>query len=280
MIETEQNFAETIAMEARKPLQLDFTKPMVAVPAGYVLQDLESCQEKPRRKRANLLMNDCGSFIEYAKRQGSLASSAIYCAIDYANTEVKFYGVLNDFGDEPAETAWRDHIARFRPEFSEEWERWVSHDQKHFSQTDIAHFLEENSRNIASVENMPTGAQMLEMVLDFEAKQDMRFKSAIRLQNGAVEMCFVQNDDNETLAKMKMFERFSIGIPVFWNGDAYQLDARLKYRVNNGKVVFWYEIIRKDKVFEAATESLITTIKEKTGMQFYFGNPFAERYAD
>ena len=117
---------------------------------------------------------------------------------------------------------------------------------------------------------------MLEMALTFEANQDMRFKSAIRLQNGGVQMSFVQDDDAQTLQKMQVFDRFSIGLPVFWNGDAYRIDARLRYRVRDGKLTFWFELIRQDKVLEAATQTLIGQIREKTGNPFFFGEPFSQ----
>ena len=145
-----------------------------------------------------------------------------------------------------------------------------------FDQAGFASFIEENLKDIASVDGSPTGAQMLEMALTFEANQDMRFKSAIRLQNGGVQMSFVQDDDAQTLQKMQVFDRFSIGFPVFWNGDAYRVDARLRYRVRDGKLTFWFELIRQDKVLEAATQTLIATIREKTGNPFFFGNPFLQ----
>ncbi|MDE2441598.1 MAG: DUF2303 family protein, partial [Betaproteobacteria bacterium] len=128
-----------------------------------------------------------------------------------------------------------------------------------------------------ATDNSPTGAQMLEMALTFEANQDMRFKSAIRLQNGGVQMSFVQDDDAQTLQKMSVFDRFSLGFPVFWNGDAYRVDARLRYRVRDGKLTFWFELIRQDKVLEAATQTLIAQIREKTGNPFFFGEPFLQQ---
>ena len=103
----------------------------------------------------------------------------------------------------------------------------------------------------------------------------MRFKSAIRLQNGGVNLSFVQDDDAQTLQKMAVFERFAIGIPVFWNGDPYQVDARLRYRVRDGKLIFWFELVRTDKILEAAAQTVIAEIREKTGNPFFFGDPFA-----
>ena len=73
-------------------------------------------------------------------------------------------------------------------------------------------------------------------------------------------MSFVEQDDAQTLETMKMFDRFSIGLPVFWGGEAYRVDARLRYRVREGKLTFAYSLIREDKVLEAATKTLIEKV--------------------
>ena len=96
-------------------------------------------------------------------------------------------------------------------------------------------------------------------------------------QYRAMRMRVEQDDDAQTLQKMQVFDRFSLGFPVFWNGDAYRLDARLRYRVRDGKLTFWFELIRQDKVLEAATQTLIAQIREKTGNPFFFGEPFAQQ---
>lgn len=43
---------------------------------------------------------------------------------------------------------------------------------------------------------------------------------------------------------------------------------------NIKRLAFWFELIRQDKVLEAATQTLISTIREKTGNPFFFGEPF------
>lgn len=272
MQKDEENIAQTAERLARKPIEMG---PQVAVPEGWKMEDVEKYMATPRRKRGKVSLSDTDSFIALVKHQGSLGDSTIWCKADYTAGEVALTAVLNDHGQEPEETAWRDHLATFTPVFSEEWKRWFKADGEKFGQVDFAAFLEENLKDIATVEGSPTGAQMLEMALSFEANQDMRYKSHIRLQNGGVQMSFVQDDDNPTLVKMQVFDRFSIGIPVFWNGDAYQIDARLRYRVNGGILSFWYELIRADKTLEAAATTVINKIKTETGMPFFFGSPFA-----
>jgi len=282
-VETETNFAETLARELKQPQELgsrdDRAIRRFVLPPGWSMdeRDDEKKLPAPLRKRALVRVRDAESFIAYMKRHGSLTNSTIWCQADYAKGQVAFTGIVNDHGEDPSSAAWRDHRALFAPEFSEEWRRWVNHNKQPFSQADFAAFIEENLKDVASPDgnNLPSGSAMLAMALQFEATQDMRFKSAIRLQNGGVNMSFVQDDDDQTLQKMQMFERFALGIPVFWNGDAYQVDARLRYRVRDGRLTFHYELIRQDKVLEAAASTVIQQIREQTGSPFFFGEPFA-----
>jgi uncharacterized protein YfdQ (DUF2303 family) len=282
MEDTKNNLAETLAREMKQPLEIGSNTAAalrrIALPPGWMLKVEDDAQTLPAplRKRAMVRLKDADSFIAYVKRHGSLTDSTVWCTANYAEGVVKFQAIINDNGDNPAAAAWRDHKAFFTPEHSEEWRRWTGLNKKQMTQTDFAAFLEDNLKDVATPDGsgLPTGAAMLEMAIAFEATQDMRFKSAIRLSNGGVNLSFVQDDDAQTLQKMAVFERFAIGIPVFWNGDAYQVDARLRYRVRDGKLVFWFELVRTDKVLEAAAATVIQTIREKTGNPFFFGDPF------
>jgi len=278
----DENFAATLAREIKQPQEIasneSAARRRVALPPGWKLveHDDSNLLPAPLRKKARVRLRDSDSFISYVKRHGSLTDATVWCLADYTAGKVAFTAIINDHGEDPGKAAWRDHQALFSPEFSEEWRRWTGKNKQAFTQAEFAAFIEENLKDIASPEgaNLPSGSAMLNMALQFESTQDMRFKSAIRLQNGGVNMSFVQDDDSQTLQQMAMFERFAIGIPVFWNGDAYQIDARLRYRQRDGKLSFWFELIRSDKVLEAAVTTVIDVIKEKTGNPFFFGEPF------
>ncbi|MGS0976165.1 DUF2303 family protein [Burkholderia glumae] len=283
MDDQQPNLAETLAREMKSPIELGSNDAAairrLILPPGWKLDERDDSKllPAPLRKVARVRVRDVDSFIDYLKRHGSLTDCTIWCQADYVQGKISFTGILNDHGEDENAPAWRDHRALFSPEFSEEWRRWSGLNKKQMNQTEFASFIEDNLKDIACPDGsgLPSGGAMLEMALSFEATQDMRFKSAIRLSNGGVNLSFVQDDDAQTLQKMSVFERFAIGVPVFWNGDAYQIDARLRYRVRDGKLVFWFELIRADKVLEAAATTIITTIKENTGNPFFFGDPFA-----
>lgn len=247
----------------------------VALPPGWKLEerDDEKLYSTPVRKKGTIHIDDRDSFIEYINIHKIDDQTNIYCQADYKESKVGFKCIINDHAGTADGQAWRDHQAHYEPLFSEEWKRWTLNDDKEFNQIEFARFIEDNRDDIASVQGMPSGSELLEMAISFEANQDLRLKSHIRLQNGGVNLNFVQDDDDQTLVKMKMFEKIAIGIPVFWNGDAYQITARLRYRVREGKLTFWYELIRSDKVLEDATKTLINKIKTDTNVKLYYGRP-------
>ena len=275
MAETEkENIAETLAREARKPFSINIEQ--IAVPDGWSLQDTESFQLCPRRKAANVVLGDDAGFVVYLKRHGSLASCTIWCEADYTNGKVNYTAILNDHQETDNGQKWRDHIAKFSPEKSVEWTRWTSKNKVFMTQVEFAEFIESNLADIASADGFPTGTSMLQMATGLEITQDSRIKSAIRLQSGGVRMEYVQDDNAETASSMEVFSKFALGLPVFRGADAYQVEARLKYRLNSGKLTFWFELVRHDKVLEAAAKTLTASIQEKTGFPLYHGNPFAK----
>jgi uncharacterized protein YfdQ (DUF2303 family) len=278
----EQNLAQTLAREMKTPVIFNFEDAVdmkaLALPPGWTQTqiDTEKYLQAPRRKKATVAVDDADSFIEYFKRHGSLANSTIWCRTDFDKNTTTFIGIINDNGETATEAGWRDHCVVFVPRLSVEWKRWNEAAAKDgISQGAFAEFIESNRQDIAGGDGLPSGADMLDMALNFEANQDMKFKSAIRLQSGAVDMAFVQSDADQTIAKMKMFDRFNIGIPVFLGGDAYKVEGRLRYRVPGGNLKFYIDLIRTDRILNDATIGLSQKIGAGTGKVVFAGNPFA-----
>lgn len=154
---------------------------------------------------------------------------------------------------------------------SAEWNAWTAKNVKQMDQVPFAEFLEQNEGDIASMEGFPTSLQMMTMATEFEARQEMRVKSIVKLQSGGVRMEYINDADTGTTEQMKLFDKFCIGIPVFWSPPgaetvtAYPIVARLRYRLSNGKVVFWYDLVRADLVHQQAATALIAQIRNELG---------------
>lgn len=250
--------------------------PYIALPSGYSVRNLESLLQTPSRKRAEVTLLDSQSFIKYVKIQGSLDTCNLYAQVDYPANQCNIVAVINDHGGDKESAQWRDHTATFKPELSFEWKNWFGANKAVKEQADFAAFIEDNMGDIAAVDGMPSGADMLKMALEFEATSEKRFKKRIDLQTGGTQLEYVDKADETTSTKLRLFERFTIAVPVFQGSNvAYPLEARLKFRQKSGTdlLAFWFELIRPDRVFKEAVTEEINAIQSQTGFPLYYGQP-------
>lgn len=276
------NAVETIIKAAAQPsaATIDVSTitrgelPLLMTPDGYtakLLDNLEKHLPAPLRKIGKAELDDLDSFVWYVKEHGSLSNCRIYTAVDYKTGSLTFKAVFNDHEQESA--AWRDFTAVFAPEMSLEWLRWSACNKKTFSQAEFASFIEDNMPEIATIDGLPTGSDMMQLATNFEATSEKKFKAGTRLQTGGVSIEYIDQEDAGTLARMQVFEKFALGMPIYFNGAAYRIDARLKYRIREGKLTLWYELIRPEKIIEDAAKELIAGVRDKTGMPVLFGKP-------
>lgn len=245
--------------------------PYLVAPDGYTVHDLEYLLPTPTRIRASVIVADSDSFIAYTKKHGSLAECVIYSDTDAEANKFALTAVINDHGDSPG---WRDHTCALTPKLSVEWARWTDKNKSIMTQADFAVWLEDNLSDVATVAGMPSGAQMLELAMGFERTAEKRLKSRLNLQSGGFRLEYVDDEDKDTRTSLQVFERFTLGLPVFdGSASAYPLEARLKYRERDGKVTFWYELIRSDRVFKTAVAEELARIRDATGFLMLNGRP-------
>ncbi len=279
------NIAETIAKESRRPQLLCFDSDAPAsmlfgLPDGWRLETaepLERLAQTPWRKKGHARLVDCTSFITYVTTH-KVPETLLYATVAHnqAASPLKVRAVFNDHQSthhdgEDSLPGWRDFTATFEPRPSEEWKRWTSNSGKPMSQFDFAQFVEDNMKDIAGGQGMPSGADMLKMALQFELTQDKRIKSAVRIQSGGTNIEYVEDDDAGTVERMQAFDRFDIGIPVFWGGQGYRIEAKLRYRLRDGALRIWYDLVRSDLVVDDAVRDLLQTITTGTDIEVLYG---------
>lgn len=169
---------------------------------------------------------------------------------------------------------WKDFTAWLMPQASHEWKTWTQFDGKRMSQFEFAQFIEDNIKDVANEDGYPTGTDMLKMAVQFEMSQDKRIKSAIRIQSGGTNIEYVDNDDAATVERMEAFNKFMLGIPVFWQGQAYYLEAKLRYRVREGVLSLWYDLVRPDIVVDDAVKQILSDIEANIEVPVLYGEIF------
>lgn len=260
---SKENLAETLSrvLPHASIVHVDGDLTHIAVPKGFDMKsiDAEAQREGPRRAMSLANMSDHDSFAAYVQRHMDMSTTVVWCAFNPQTFALSFTGVLDDHG--PAAPRWRKHRVAFVPEMSAEWKAWTGKDGKSMGQVEFAEWIEEHSDDFAVKDGVPTSLEMLKMATEFQANEERSLKSTVKLQSGGVRLNYIADPDAGTTESMQMFSKFCIGIPVFHGGAAWQIMARLKYRLNSGKVSFFYELVRPDRVHNAAATELISDVR-------------------
>jgi uncharacterized protein YfdQ (DUF2303 family) len=213
-------------------------------------------------------MNDAASFIDYFKLHQM--ASRIYGTVE----PPKFIAVLND--DRKDEPGWGDHRAVYNCPLSKEWKEWKQFAGSPRDQIAFSEFIETHVPDIiSSKEDEPSGAMMLEVATSFKAQKKVNFASGQRLDNGQVDFVFQEEIQGSAGAKghIKVPERFFIGVPVFEGGAPYRIEAKLRYRLKDGALSMWFDLVRDHKVQEAAFMDIWKEIADGTSTTIWRGTP-------
>lgn len=253
--------------------------PTVLLPEGFQVENLEHILPTPARKRGTVVLNDAESFIAVVNDQKD-GNTRLFSTINPPT----FTAVFNHHAES---AGWGDHKAKYNAPISPEWGAWNKADKQKLNQVEMAQFLESNLVDIAHIlkadatedkpaeVGSPDGATMLEICRTLAAKKDVEFKSAVRLGDGSTQ--FTYNEEVRGSAAngtLEIPEQFSIGVPVFENGQKYRVDVRFRYRIGqSGDLVMWLELVRPHKVIEDAVKQLRAQIGEQTGLPVLNGVP-------
>lgn len=154
---------DTGAAQADIRMTSDEGIPFVVIPDDHQIANLEHLLEIPTRKRGNVVTTDTHSFIGYVQKHGIKDFTVIYADIDADASRFYLVAIIDDHGTDGPH--WREHRCHFSPKQSLEWTRWLKNNRNPMSQSDFATWLEDNLPDIANVEGMPTGTEILQMAL-------------------------------------------------------------------------------------------------------------------
>lgn len=275
-----ENVAATVLRELPKP-EIVCVQPagpndlsFISVPLNHRLEkvDFDALLPNPRRIKSHATLTDAEAFLTYVARYKSSGSTVVWVEFNPKNSALQFSAVFDDhaaafMSPQALQPGWRGHRAVFKPELSIEWQQWTAKNAQQLGQLEFAQFIEDHIDDVRSddADGMPTNQQILQMATQFEYRSEMRFKSSNKNSSGATILEYTNGEDSATAERMELFKQFRLGIPVFWGGPAYSLDAKLRYRVLSGKVVFFYDLQRYDKVHEHASRELIEKVRDGIG---------------
>lgn len=237
--------------------------PYAIVPNDAHIDELERLLPAPVRARATVTANSAETLSAYINRFKS-ENSAIFA--DQAKFTI--VGIIDYHA--PSAPAFREHRVTYVAPRSLEWQTWTGGSGKRMAQSDFAQFIEDNVVDIRT----PPGADVLEVARGLQAKKSVEFASAIRLADGAQQFTYNETiDGSAAKGTIKVPEEFVLGIPVFFGGDLYEVRARLRYRIDGGKLMLWYELYRAEYIERDAFDAVCKGVSEATAKAIWQGTP-------
>lgn len=264
--ETVKQIAALITLP--KVLQLDDEHQIALLPPDFRVEDITKHLPPPERiqQRVTLLTPEDFSayLIAYA---GAGQRLAVFCDEPAARYEaVLDYHHADDTAAVHRETRGPcDHVAAYACPLSIQWKTWKENSGKPMAQVQFARFIEENMPDVYK----PPAADMLQIALQLQVHKSAKFDSDVRLDNGQRQLSYMEEVKGNTKAgNLEIPELFSLKLPVFVDGAPAFMDARLRYRMNDGDLTMWYDLVRPEDVLGAAvkvvTDKIRTALKEKT----------------
>lgn len=238
--------------------------PYIIVPDGYVVKDMTDLLLAPVRRKGHASLADQESFIRYVDAFKREETALFATTTDTGCSIVAIFDYVGKIG-----TSWNEDRASYTPEYSREWKLWTSKSGNWLPQQAFAEYLEHNLIDVAG----PPAADVLEAARNLSAKKSANFKSAVNLQNGDTQFAFEETTEAKAGAKgvLSVPSEIYLGIPIFKNGPKYEVRAFLRYRINDGALTFMFDIVKPEKLIQAATEEIIKAVAEGTEIQPYMG---------
>ena len=240
---------------------------VVVVPSGAAAEviDLSEFHQVPWRAKGTAYPKSVDAFVAYVRRHMAATTTIWVEPLDG-----KVVAVLNDHGPERAEE-WGDHRAVLDLPVTPEWEHWRKRDGVLGSQLDFAEHLEQGLLEIRE----PDGATLLEIAQSIHGTVTATFRSASRLDNGAIAAQWVEDGDARggSATAVEIPQRMTLGIAPFYGEQPYEITARIRYRIGGGELRIGYQLDRPDAIVRDCLVGIRDRIDKEFEGHVFMGSP-------
>lgn len=246
---------------------------------------------KPLRLSAAPTITDLGSLIDYTNRYKD-GNSVVFANDD--RTAPSITSILDyhlDGGPRDEAARHGNHRAIFPVPLSDEWKAWTKLNGQQMSMANFAAFLEDHI-----VDVLPDGlielsdeqkrfvealggrgriaepAKLMELATGLQVFTKGELQQAQRLASGEGQLTIRESHTDARGDDLIVPSLFVIAIPVFRNGERYQIMVRLRYRVTGEGLKFFYELWRSDLVFDHAFDEAVSRVRSETSLEVYRGS--------
>lgn len=230
----------------------DGSSTFMCVPNDYRIQDLEKFNEAPRRIRTDHVFLSPKSLAEYVSAYTDEMTTILF----ECPKEKEVTAVLDYHWTSPSHCT---HKAKFKAEYSAQYKAWLDICQRPLSQLAAGEFLEERALDVVQ----PAAADIMEIIMAFDALKKVTFRQSTRLHDGQRQ--FHYSEENEARGSVTLPEELQILAPVFDGMEPQKIRIRLRYRIEDGSLRFTFKIHDRqdleDTAFVRCGDSIETGIR-------------------
>lgn len=251
--------------------------------------DFDGWRVEPRWRSGAVTAFYLNSLIELAVRFSD-GDSLIFANNDRRNPSLTVMFDYHRIGADAAPRGLR-HRAKFAYPLSDAWKAWRDNNGKPMTMGEFAAFLEDRIVEVLGANEISLNPEqqkfvsrlggekaigepgkLMEVATGLRVIEGHETVNAVNLSTGEAQISF---KNEQTTGNMTVPRLFAISIPVFVNGEEYQILVRLRHRATGGQIKFFYELWRDDRVFDHAFDESIEKVKAETNLPVVLGAPEA-----
>jgi hypothetical protein len=211
------------------------------------------------------------SFIDYliqfasktAICRASLGKHRIDAVLDY-------HGRAREGERDPAVPGRSAHVATLLCPFDVDYAKWrplLTGDQV-LPQKKFVEFLQDMIHTIRH----PAASDLIEIAQDLSIDRIVRFRSAVNDRSGNVRFTFDEQDEGggPHNGEFTLPEHVDLVLPIFQGGDTYELQPRLRYRMEGGNLVLGLKLPGIETKEREAFRKIGETVREKTKVPVFY----------
>jgi uncharacterized protein YfdQ (DUF2303 family) len=280
--------AQVIAEQARLATEAKLLPPLhfyaIATPGGVELIDLDTDANRrrngvpPAHKSGRYSFSEPDSFSAYVNLHKQPNRTTLYADCDAGVIEAVFddhaacgSAIGSAAGEDHSQAGWGAHRAALNLANTTSWKDWLAVSGRPHGQLAFAEFLEDHASDIRE----PDAALLLEVATTLQASSGAVMKSALRLDNGQVQLRYEETIEAKAgqAGSIKIPTRITLGLSPYEGLDPFKVDARFRYRLNAGSLCFSVLLDRPDQILRAAFSAVLEGISSATDLQILHGTP-------
>jgi len=239
----------------------------VVIPEGYTLSKIPPLEQPLVRISEASIFHELPSFVSYINRFKLADQTRVFAEPGFcAESGKASVTAVFDYHAADRRPGRCQHTASYLPRYSDQWLRWKAACRESLKQVEFADMIEELRQDIAD----PPAAALLDVVRTLKLKKDVEYDSMAYQPNGGVVLAYAEKVSQVTKTGV-MPETMTLGIPVFFRGDKFQVPVFIRYKLSQGQLTFQLRLDRPDLIEDTAFADLTSRIANEADTEVYIG---------